>query len=507
MTLFSKHWYLGLAVALTGFMTAPVALADKADNTVHAALTIEIANLDNYYDTAGSVTLLSRQIWDALYFIEPETAELVPALAAGHTYIDDTTIEIELRKGVKFHDGRDLTADDVVYTLNWIRNPDHSVRTITSPKFISAVERVDDHRVRILLNEPTALALRFLSVFPIYPAGTYDTLGEAAMNTNPVGTGPFRVTGIEPGREYVLERFADHYADSPKGAAQIERLVVRVIPEPSTQIAELISGGIDWIYAFGADQAENLAQVSGVEVGGVATSRMMYMVMDAAGRTGDDSPFANILVRQAVAHAIDRPTLVAALVQGDAQPLDAFCYPDNFGCPAEVARYAYDPDRARALLAEAGYPDGFSTTLSAWRDRPIVEAVMGFLGEVGIRTELNYSKLAPLREQWEAGTLPVVYGSIGSQLSDVGNFVPTFFGLTKRDLARDEQVAEWLRLGNAATDPEVRRNYSQMALQRIAEQAYAVPLFSDNLNFAVRQGLSVPIDSTGMPHFYRARWQ
>ena len=132
---------------------------------------------------------------------------------------------------------------------------------------------------------------------------------------------------------------------------------------------------------------------------------------------------------------------------------------------------------------------------------------MGFLGEVGIRTELNYSKLAPLREQWEAGTLPVVYGSIGSQLSDVGNFVPTFFGLTKRDLARDEQVAEWLRLGNAATDPEVRRNYSQMALQRIAEQAYAVPLFSDNLNFAVRQGLSVPIDSTGMPHFYRARWQ
>ena len=132
---------------------------------------------------------------------------------------------------------------------------------------------------------------------------------------------------------------------------------------------------------------------------------------------------------------------------------------------------------------------------------------MGYLGEVGIETELAFSKLAPLREQWEAGALPVVYGSIGSQLSDVGNFVPTFFGMSARDLARDEQVAEWLRLGNAATDPEVRRNYSHMALQRIAEQAYAVPLFSDNLNFATTSGLTVPIDSTGMPHFYRALWE
>lgn len=506
MTLFTRHWHFGLAMALSGIMTAPVALASSADNTVNAALSIEIANLDNYYDTAGSATLMSRQIWDALFYIEPDTSELHHALAASHTYVDDTTLDIELRRGVLFHDGSELTADDVVYTLNWIRNADNRVRTITSPGFIAGVERLDEYRVRITMNSTTALALRFLSVFPIYPAGTYDTAGEAAMNTNPIGTGPFKVTSIQPGREYVLQRFEDHYADSPKGSAQIENLVVRIIPESSTQLAELISGGIDWIYAFGADQVEDLGRFPNIEVGGVATSRMMYMVLDAAGRTGPDSPFANILVRQAVLHAVDRETLVAALVQGGAQALDAFCYSGDFGCPSDVATYDYDPERARALLAEAGYPTGFSTTISAWRDRPIVEAVMGFLSEVGIQTDLNYSNLAPLREQWEAGTLPMVYGSIGSQLSDVGNFVPTFFGLTERDLARDEQVAEWLRLGNASTDEEQRRNYSQMALQRIAEQAYAVPLFSDNTNFAVTRGLTVPIDSTGLPHFYRARW-
>ncbi len=507
MTLFSRSRDFGVALAVAGLLTTTTAYADAADNTMRAAFQIEIANLDNYYDTAGSVTVMSRHIWDALFYVEPETSELVLALAEGVTFVDDTTLEIDLRRGVQFHDGRELTADDVVYTLNWIRNPDNAVRTITSPRFIEDVERVDTYRVRIHMTGPTALALRFLSVFPIYPAGTYDTDGQAAMNLNPVGTGPYRVVSAEPGREYVLQRFENHYAESPKGQAQVENLIVRIIPEPSTQLAELISGGIDWIYAFGSDQVDNLSRDPDIEVGGVATSRMMYMVMDAAGRTGTDSPFTDIRVRQAVSHAIDRQAIVTALVQGGAQPLDAFCYPQDFGCPADVVTYAYDPDLARALLAEAGYPDGFSTTISAWRDRPVVEAVMGFLAEVGIDLELNYSNLAPLREQWEAGELPLVYGSIGSQLSDVGNFVPTFFGLTARDLARDDQVAEWMQMANASNDEATRRDFDHMALRRIAEQAYALPLFSDNTNFAVTRGLTVPIDSVGMPHFYRARWE
>jgi len=496
-----------LAFATAASLVASAALPTKAEatnDTVRAAFQIEMASLDNYYDTAGSVTVISRHIWDAMFYIEPETSELVPALAESHRFIDDTTLEITLRKGVKFHNGKELTADDAVYTLNWIRNPDNAVRTITSPKFIVDVVKVDSHTLRIATDGPIALALRFLSVFPIYPAGTYDA-GPGAMNENPIGTGPFRVVSAEPGRQYVLERFSDYYPDSPKGQPQIQTLNLRIIPEPSTQMAELISGGIDWIYAFGSDQVANLSRSNDIEVGGVATSRMMYIVMDAAGRTG--SPLADIRVRQALSHAVDRRTIVDALVQGGAQPLDAFCYPGDFGCPSDVVTYTYDPDRARALLAEAGYPDGFEITLSAWRDKPIVEAVMGYLAEVGIKADLNYAKLAPLREQWEAGELPMVYGSIGSQLSDVGNFVPTFFGQTARDLAQDAQVAEWLRLANASTDEETRREYDYKALRRIAEQAYALPLFSDNTNFAVRRGLTVPIDSTGMPHFYRARWQ
>ena len=86
-----------------------------------------MANLDTYYESAGSVAVLMRHIWDALYYIDPETSELRPSLAQGHRFLDETTLEIDLRQGVKFHNGQEMTADDVVYTLNWIRNPQNKV--------------------------------------------------------------------------------------------------------------------------------------------------------------------------------------------------------------------------------------------------------------------------------------------------------------------------------------------------------------------------------------------
>lgn len=494
-----------LGMACAG-LCAP-AQAGKSDDTLRAALQIEIANLDTYYDSAGSVVVMTRHIWDALYYIDPETSELRPALAEAHKFIDESTLEIDLRKGVKFHDGHELTADDVVYTLNWIRNPQNKVRTITSTDWIGPVEKLDQYKVRINMAEPTALALRFLSVFPIYPAGTYDKNGVAAMNLNPIGTGPYRVATIEAGKRYVLKRFNEHYAQSPKGQASIENLIVRIVPEAGTQIAEMMSGGLDWIYMVSSDQAEQLKRNKNLAVESKPTSRMMYMVMDAAGRTGENSPFKKLLVRKAVSHAIDRQGIVSALVQGGAKVLNAFCFPQDFGCPSDVVKYNYDPKLAKTLLTEAGYPNGFSITVSAWRDRSYVEAIMGNLNAVGIKTTLNYSNLTPLRERWNKGELPLVYGSIGSQVDDVGNFTPEFFGKSERDLARDDEVAEWLRLANRSSDEAVRREYDYKALRKVASEAYALPLFSDNMNFVMSQSLSVVTDSGGAPHFYRAKWK
>ena len=496
-----------IALSSAALLSASMAFADKSDDTLRVALQIEIANLDTYYDSAGSVSLLSRHIWDSLTYIDPVTSELVPLLAESYSFPDETTMELMLRKGVTFHDGSAFDADDVIYTLDWITNPENGAKTIADRDWIESFEKVDDHTVRIHMTAPNAMAARFLTSFPIYPTDIYAENRAGAMNITPIGTGPYMVASMETGSSYTLERSDSYFADGPKGTPAIKTLLVRIIPDPSTQIAEILSGGLDWIYKVPADQASEMSGYDGLVVSSVASSRLFYMVMDAAGRNGEDSPYQSRLVRQAISHAIDRQGMVDAFVGGGAAVQDAFCFSDDFGCPHDAVTYDYDPDKARALLAEAGYPDGFSTNLSGWRDRPYVEAIQNFLGEVGINAEINYVKLAPLKEEWFAGERPLIYGSIGSQVADVGNFVPEFFGLTDRDLARDGEVAGWLEEANMTTDVEARRELLHMALRKVAEEAYALPLFSDNMNYVASDDLEFVTDSGGNPHFYMAHWK
>ena len=496
-----------IALSAAAMLIASTAFADKSNDTLRAALQIEIANLDTYYDSAGSVSLLSRHIWDSLTYIDPETSELVPLLAESYSFPDETTMELVLRKGVTFHDGSAFDADDVIYTLNWITNSDNGAKTIADKKWIKSVEKVDSHTVRIQMQAPNAMAARFLTSFPIYPTDIYAVNGAGAMNITPIGTGPYKVASMETGSAYTLERNDAYFADGPKGTASIKTLMVRIIPDPSTQIAEILSGGLDWIYKVPADQASEMSGFDGLVVRGEATSRLFYMVMDAAGRNGEDSPYKNKLVRQAISHAIDRQGMVDAFVGGGAAVQNAFCFSKDFGCPQDAVTYDYDPDKARALLAEAGYPDGFSTNLSGWRDRPYVEAIQNFLGEVGIKAEINYVKLAPLKEEWFAGQRPLIYGSIGSQVADVGNFVPEFFGLTDRDLVRDSELAGWFVEANMTTDVEARRELLHKALRKVASESYALPLFSDNMNYVASGELDFVTDAGGNPHFYMAHWK
>ena len=493
-----------MILGVVGMLPSAMIYADQKNDTLRAALQLEIANLDAYYDSAGSVVVMNRHIWDALFYIDPATSELVPALAANSSFVDDKTLDVTIRKGVVFHDGSTMDANDVAYTLNWIKDPANKIKSVSNANWIDRVEILDSHQIRIHMKKANALALRFLSLFPIHPEGIYEKHGIAAMNIEPIGTGHYRVKSMDLGKKYVLERFDNHYAESPKGQAKIANLEVSIIPEPTTQIAEILSGNLYWIYKVPADQSGQMTSMKSLIVESKPTSRMMYIVLDASGRTGPDSPFKELKVRQAIAHAIDRQGIVTALVQGGARVLHAFCFPQDFGCPKDVVQYDYDPAKARQLLSEAGYPNGFEATFSAWRDRPYVEAIMSNLADVGIKVTLNFTKLAPLRGQWEKGELPMVYGSIGSRVDDIGNFVPTFFGKSKRDIAQDYEVAALLSQAGSSMDEEVRRQLNYQALRRIAKEALAVPMFSDNMNFVMSSKVQVPSDSGGTPHFYRA---
>src|SRR3546814_5652200 len=185
-----------------------------------------------------------------------------------------------------------------------------------------------------------------------------------------------------------MVRNEDYFGGS-RGKAKIGTVKFRTIVDPETQLAEMMTGGIDWIWDVPKEKAEQLEMMPQGTVVNADTMRVSYIGMDAAGR-GGDHPFTKLKVRRAVAHAIDREAIAKNLVGGVSKVVHAPCYPSQVGCTQDVPKYEYDPEKAKALLAEAGYPDGFETDLYAYRDRQYTEAAMGYLQAVGIRTNLKY---------------------------------------------------------------------------------------------------------------------
>lgn len=173
----------------------------------------------------------------------------MPALAESWEFTGPLTMEFTLRQGVKFHNGADFTAADVVETLNTVITPEYGTRYSISVDWIDNVEMLGDYKVRINMSKPFAGAVEMLAdALPIYPHEFFAENGSAGIAATPIGTGPYKLVSQEPGIRYEMERFEDYYAGSPKGGATIDKITVRTIPEMNTQYAELMSGSLDWIW-------------------------------------------------------------------------------------------------------------------------------------------------------------------------------------------------------------------------------------------------------------------
>jgi peptide/nickel transport system substrate-binding protein len=323
---------------LTLALSAP-ALAGKADDTLNIAFDRELESLDSYINTAREGILISRMVWDGLLYRDPQTNEYTGNLATSYQWIDDVTMEFELRQGVTFHNGEPFDADDVVYTVNWTADPASGATTQQNVNWMKSAEKLDQYKVRLHLKEPFPAALEFLSgPVVIYPNEYYAEVGPKGMGVKPIGTGPYKLTEVEVGKRYVLVKNDDYYDGSPKGKPSIGNIVVRTIPELNTQIAETMAGQLDWIWKVPADQAERLDQMGRFTVKNSQTMRIGYLAMDAAGRSGEN-PFQNEKVRQAVSYAIDRQGIVDALVKGESQVVHSACFPSQFGCSEAVMKY------------------------------------------------------------------------------------------------------------------------------------------------------------------------
>ncbi|MDE1567531.1 ABC transporter substrate-binding protein [Aquabacter sediminis] len=499
-----------LASALILGAIPSAAFADKAKDTLVYASDSEPENISPYHNNLREGIIVARHAFDNLIFRNPDTGKYEPQLATSWTWVDPQTLDLTIRKGVTFHNGDPLTADDVVFTLNMVVSPDSKVVTKQNVNWIKSAEKIGDDKVRIHLAGPFPAAIEYLAgPVVIYPEAYFKKVGLDGFAKAPIGSGPYKVTSVTPGKGVKMEKNTAYWKDSPLGQPKIGKIEFRVIPDPETQVAELMTGGLDWIWRVQADQAKQLGAVPNITVLAAETMRVGFLQLDSQGRTPGAEPLKDPRVRQAIAYAIDRKAMVDNLVRGGARVMNSACFIDQFGCTDKgVPRYDYDPAKAKALLAEAGYPNGFSIDLYAYREREYAEAVIGYLGAVGIKAKLNFMKSPALRELARAGKVPIYFQTWGSfSVADASAFTGVWFKGDADDMTHDQTVTDLLKTADTTVETETRLATYQKALKLIAEKAYLVPLFSYSANYAFTSDLNFTAQPDELPRFYKASWK
>ena len=231
--------------------------------------------------------------------------------------------------------------------------------------------------------------------------------------------------------------------------------MIRFIPDRQTQMAEVISGGEDFIMHVPKDQADKLQTLPNLQVLSGNTMRIVFMQMNS--QDGTPSPeLKDVRVRKAIAHAIDREAIIKNIVGGGAEIINTICTPSQVGCTQEGAPvYKYDPALAKKLLAEAGYPNGFSTEIYAYRERNQTEAIINYLQAVGIKAKLNFLQYAAMRDLVRGNKAALVHQTWGSNLvNDVSASTPVYYGFGADDITRNAQVRDLLNKGDHTIDPE-----------------------------------------------------
>lgn len=506
-----------LAACLLTFGLQAPAQAGKADDTLVWTTAASVDTADLYYQSLRGVVIAALNMCNGLFHLNPNTHEYEPDLAKSYKWINPTTMDVKLRKGVKFWNGKEFNAKDVAYTLNHARQPDSGVVTRLTVKWIQDVKVVGPYEVHIIAKEPTPAAVTYLAdETPIYPDGHYDSApvvtgagGERADYgaVKPMCTGPYKLTKFVPGSSFTLVKNENYFKASPKSQPEIGKLVFKTIPDRESQIAALMTHRVDWVWSVLPKNVKQLEAMPGITVEGRSTTRMSFLSLDSMGRSGEN-PLEKLKVRRAIAYAIDRKAIVKNIVGLGASVLKSMCYKEQFGCTEDVPQYNYDPAKAKKLLAEAGYPKGFDITLYAYRNRPYTVAVMNYLRKIGIRCNLRFLQwkaLSPLIAQGKVAFAHLTWGSQG--MMDASASVSHYFEFGVNDYTHDEQVRDWLISADHALDPGKRKALYKKALTKIAKKAYFIPLFTYGRIYGYNSELNYTPTPDGLAHFYMASWK
>ena len=408
---------------------------------------------------------------------------IVPQVASAWRYEDPTHVVFTIRGDIRFHDGSPLTPADVVFSIKRITDPAFRSPQLSQFDQIVDAEPVGVNGVRLTTKSPYPVLLAQLTKLSIVPEAVVER-ERTEFNQHPIGSGPYKFLSRSQGVRIVLEANETYW----RGKPPFPHVELHPVPDETTRIADIRTGRADIARILSTDNADQLRSEGDLQVLWTPTERVTLFMINTL-----DGPGKDKRVREAIASAVDRETIIEALLKGYARLVNEPLTPASFGYNSDIPPYAYNPVRTRSLLKEAGVAPGtvVSFLTSPVFDQRVVQALQQMLRDVGLDARLTTVDLATylkLRQGQpdEAGDVSYFRWSCGCQDAD-GTLFPLFHSSSQWAKYRNPVVDVALETGRTTLDAATRLAAYSEALTAIHDDIAVVPLFQDAVIYAARK--------------------
>ena len=513
-----KKIQLGIVLVLTALMMMLVpgsAWADK--DHIKIALADVPVGVDFYATTSRVALYYSYMIYDPLVERDAKTGEPKPHLVTSWKVVDPTTWEFKLKSGVKFHNGNPFNAECVRFTImDRILDPAQKCPQAGGWKWVKDLEVIDDLTFRIITDKPYPLVVqRFNVLFPYDPKWIREMEakhGRAYITRNAMGTGPFKCAKFVEGERLELVRNENYWK---KGVPAFEKMTMQFIPEMSTRIASLLSGDVDDAVYISTDMVPMLKKNKKLTVKEVPILRIFFWQFDSIGQASKtDKALTDPRVRRAIWHAIDRKAIVEHVLGGHATFIHTPINPMAFGADPSMPDPGYNVEKAKALMKEAGYEDGFTT--SAWvvaaEYQKATEAAASYLEKINIKLDIKpyigrYGEFAKI---WKAGKADGIatmgWGSYN--IFDADAIWSYFFMIPEApfNYTQDKELSDLLHAARSTLDQAKRKELYRKCQQIIIDKAYWVPFYARHAIHGTIKNFHYELGADQVPRWQYGSW-
>jgi peptide/nickel transport system substrate-binding protein len=484
----------GLAAAVA---FAVPAYAQKSKDTLRYPIQNSQSVLDTYLAPSSFSNIWEPTVFNNLLGFDPTKGQYTPLLAKSWSQPNPNTYELELRDDATWHDGQKFTADDVVYTLNYLIDPKVRLRFKPSWTWIDKVEKLSQTKIRIIAKEPVPDGLMWLSFgTPMYPRHIHQPMEDKQkFGARPIGTGSYKIVRMDKNSGMIVERHAGFKPGPTSPAAAIGRIVGEPIDDAGTLTATLLADKADVVVDLPIEEALEL-QKTGRFVVTMSPPRVGYIFLQfPTGAWAKAKPLADVRVRTAIMKAIDRKVLVEAVygaLSKGIEPMGALCSKEQLGCGYTKNVPDYDPAGAKKLLEEAGYPDGFDVTINAYRDNvDDATAISGMLRKVGIRMSVVPIHTTQRAKMVTGGDVEVGYfGWSGGNSFSVGPNVVRHFQ-TGEYPAVEADLAKLAAPIQTIMDDAERRKAAAKAFDYLTDNALAFAMVPNREVFTMTKEVGI----------------